>query len=187
MKFRTWHIFIVLFILGLATAGISYAQAPAPSKVANTASKSEASKSAWKAGTTLYAAASAADHVAATHESPVVLSANLTVPQGMQADLIATFTGQVGDIGAQANEQCNGTFRLDPATTPLAFQPIGGYYIVDQNITYNGRFTTVTVQQYLTKVAQGKHTVGFVIGATDQSANCTVDSRSITVVANIHK
>lgn len=187
MKFKVWHIFFVLLALGLVSGGIAYAQRPKPSKSAPIKTMPAAEKSGeafLKAGTSYYAVSSSFGTSASFFTPTIINSVSITIPAGMKADLIATFSGELGYEGTYGNGNCIGYFVVDNSQYSMYPGPL---YLVDSFYISDGDFNGTTMQGYQTKVKQGNHTVNFVVYADENSdGNCSAFDRSLTVIANVY-
>ena len=115
-----------------------------------------------------------------------IISAPLNVPVGQRADLIATFSGELGYDGAQGTGDCYGYFVLDNSTTAPFFP--GGVFLVSSQVYYAGNYNTLATVGYQKNAKSGSHTISFLVIAAGKgtTGNCTAYTRSLTVIANVH-
>lgn len=187
MKFRVWYVFVVLVLLALVTEGIAYGQNPDRTKRGAVApTRQGGGDKFFKPGTTLYAAAYATDDVAADGSLDLGPKVDFTVPPGMKADIIATFSGEVSNVGASTADVCYAILTL--TNEPRQLNPAGGMTLLSQDVIYGGRASNASIQQYLNNVKAGDHslTLGIFSFDSNNRANCHVNYRTLTVIANLH-
>ncbi|MBI4670150.1 MAG: hypothetical protein HY741_00575 [Chloroflexi bacterium] len=105
-------------------------------------------------------------------------AANITfsVPKGLRADIVVTFTGTADTTGA-----CNVHPLLDGSGTAFSSDP----YVFVLPDTVGGH--TNTVHWTLNNVPAGTHTVGVgYFESVSPSGSCSFMSRYLTVLANLH-
>jgi len=186
MKFRVWYVFAVLVLLVLVTAGIAYGQNPFRTRHGDVAPTGQSGGNKFfKPGTTLYAAASATNVVAANGSLDLGPAVNFTVPPGKKADIIATFSGEITNVGPSTVDVCYGVLTV--TNDPLQMNPAGGITLLSQDVIYGGKYVNASFQQYLTNVKPGNHSVTFSMLAFDAAniAHCQANYRTITGIANI--
>lgn len=187
MRFRVWYVFVVLFALALVTAGIAYAQNPVRTRAgASAPTRQGGGAKFFKPGTTMYAAAYATNEVVADGSLDLGPAVNFTVPPGMKADIIATFSGEVSNLGPATADVC---YAILTVTNDLRqMNPAGGMTLISQDVIYGGRYTNASIQQYLNNVKPGDHslTLGIYSYDSNNRANCKLNYRTLTVIANLH-
>src|SRR6476620_5272424 len=120
MKFRVWYVFVVLAILALVTAGIAYAQNPVRTRPgADAPTRQGGDAKFFKPGTTMYAAAYATNEVVANGSLDLGPVVSFTVPPGMKADVIATFSGEVSNSDAATEDVCYAILTLTNDTRQM--------------------------------------------------------------------
>lgn len=187
MKFRIWHVLFVLLVLGLVTGGIAYGQSPDPMRRgATTSMRQGGGEKFFKAGTTKYAAGFATNTVVSNGGTDLGPQVSFKVPAGMKADIIATFSGEVGNPGPSTGDACFGVLAITNDLRQML--PAGGIILFGQDVQYGGKMGSASIQQYLTNVPAGNHAVIFGMYAynADNNDQCQVGYRTITVIANIH-
>lgn len=187
MKFRVWYVFLVLLLLGLVTGGIAYGQNPDRTRRGAAAPTHQGGgEKFFKSGTTKYAAGFATDIVVSGGGQDLGPQVSFTVPAGMKADIIATFSGEVSNPGPSTADSCIGILTINDE--PRQMNPAGGLTLLEQDVMYGGKWVNASIQQYLTNVPAGNHMVTFGMYAfnSDNNDQCRVGFRTITVIANIH-
>lgn len=187
MKFRVWHVFGVLLVLGLVTGGIAYGQSPDRTRRGDTVPTHQGGgEKFFKTGTTKYAAGFATDTVVGDRTLDLGPQVSFNVPAGMKADIIATFSGEVTNPGPSNDDVCLGILTI--TNEPRQMLPAGGIILFSQNVLFGGKYAGASIHQYLTNVPAGSHSVTFGMTAfnPDNDDQCQAGYRTVTVIANIH-
>lgn len=187
MKFRLWYVLMVLLVLALVTGGIAYGQNPIRTRFGAVAPTHQSGgEKFFKQGTTMYAAASATNEVVSDGSLDLGPRVNFTVPPGKKADIIATFSGEVSNLGPSTVDICYGILTLTNESRQM--NPAGGMTLLSQDVIYGGKYTNASFQQYLNNVKPGDHsvTLGILAFNSANAAQCKVNYRTITVIANLH-
>lgn len=188
---KRWHIVAVgLLVFFLAAGTVAYAQRPnqkkvSAAKLSHQSTSNFSAEAFLKQGTTLYAGSYGSwQNPVSIGTNPVaVLTTQFRVPNGYKADLIATFSGEVGYEGSeQSGGGCIGYLQVD---NYYMFPEES--YLTNVANAWGGAYANTSMQG-LGTVKKGNHTVYFVVYADDYAdAPCTVYNRTLTVIANVHK